>query len=127
MSTVNRLCLLVAVILLARCEDPVPDSDQSPAFDPEEKFQDMFPLTRENFTKKVLLNKDPWIVIFHDGSIERAWKTMATHLRGLCWIGMIDTRNSESLLKEIVSTFFTFINVPKDKKTIGSLRIDFKT
>ena len=111
MGTVNRLCLLVAVVLLARCEDPGPDSDQSPAFDPEEKFQDMFPLTRENFTEKVLLNKDPWIVIFHDGSMERVWKTMATHLRGLCWIGMIDTRDSQTLLKEIVSTDFFYFHI----------------
>ena len=84
MGTVNRLCLLLAVILLARCEEPGPDSDQSSAFYPEENVPRHVPLTRERFTEKVLLNRDPWIVIFHDGSMERVWKTMATHLRGLC-------------------------------------------
>lgn len=101
MGTLHILCLCVATMLLARCQDPVPDPDQTPALEPEEKFQDMFPLIGENFTEKVLRNKDPWIVIFHDGTMERAWKTMATHLRGLCWIGMVDTRDSETLLKEI--------------------------
>ena len=92
----------MAVLSIVRCDEPVPDQDQTPALNAEEMYQDIFPLTRENFTEKVLRNKDPWIVIFHDGSMDRAWKTMATHLRGLCWIGMIDTRDSESLLKEIV-------------------------
>ena len=98
-----RLCLFVTVILFARCQPPGAEPDQTPALEPEERFRDIFPLTRDNFTETVLRNKDPWIVIFHDGAMERAWKTMATRLRGLCWIGMIDTRDSDILLRDIVS------------------------
>ena len=108
MDTISRFYLLLPVLSLVRCDNPVPDQDQTPALNPEEMYQDIFPLTREKFTEIVLRNKDPWIVIFHDGSMDRAWKTMATHLRGLCWIGIVDTRHSELLLKETVRFFFFF-------------------
>ena len=101
-------CLILALFLTVSCDDKVTDPDQTPALNPEEMYRDMFPLVRKNFTEKVLRNKDPWIIIFHDGSMDRAWKTMATHLRGLCWIGMIDTREEEAFLKEIVSCHLTF-------------------
>lgn len=95
-------CLLVAVLSTTICQE---NPDQTPALNPEEMYQDMFPLTSENFTEKVLRNKDPWIVVFHDGTMDRAWKTMAAHMRGLSWFGMIDTRDSELFLKEIVSIY----------------------
>lgn len=103
METTRRnmfsLCLLV-LLPIARGETTA-EQNQTPALNPEEMYQDMFPLTWGNFTEKVLRSKDPWIVIFHDGQMDRAWKTMATHLRGLCWIGMIDTREERTLLKQI--------------------------
>lgn len=72
----------------------------TPALSPDERYQDFFPLTSENFTQNLLRSKDPWIVIFHDGSVEREWKTMATHLRGLCWFGLIDV----TVEKDLIST-----------------------
>lgn len=76
---------------------------QTPALNPNERYQDLFPLTSENFTQNVLRNKDPWIIIFHDGSVEREWKTMATHLRGLCWFGLIDVKIEKDLISSLVS------------------------
>lgn len=69
---------------------------------PSEKFLDIFPLTTDNFTESVMKNKDPWVVIFHEGSIPRAWKTMAASLRGSAWFGMVDINSEEKLVKKIV-------------------------
>lgn len=74
---------------------------QTPALSPEERYQDMFPLTKDNFTQSVLRNIDPWIIIFHDGSIEREWKTMATHLRGLVWVGLVHLAQETVFLKTL--------------------------
>ncbi|XP_060585058.1 uncharacterized protein LOC132741002 [Ruditapes philippinarum] len=71
---------------------------KTPVFSPDERYQDLFPLTNENFTKNLLRNRDPWILIFHDGSVEKEWKTMATHLRGLCWFGLVDVTAEKDLL-----------------------------
>ncbi|VDH91806.1 Hypothetical predicted protein [Mytilus galloprovincialis] len=68
---------------------------------PSEKFLDIFPLTTDNFTESVMKNKDPWVVIFHEGSIPRAWKTMAASLRGSAWFGMVDINSEEKLVKKI--------------------------
>lgn len=62
----------------------------------------MFPLTSENFTECLLRSKDPWIVIFHDGNLERQWKTMATQVRGLMWFGMIDVTRETELVDMLV-------------------------
>lgn len=78
---------------------------QTPALNPEEMYQDMFPLTNENFTRFLLRHKDPWVVIFHDGSVDRGWKTMAAQLRGLCWFGLVDVTTETELIANIVSRF----------------------
>lgn len=78
------------------------DTDQTPALKPEERYQDMFPLTADNFTTSVMRNRDPWIVIFHDGSVDREWKTMATQSRGTVWVGIIDVTKETELVKSLV-------------------------
>lgn len=80
---------------------PPNDNVQSSVLNPEEMFRDMLPLTRDNFTAEVFRTKDPWIVIFHDGSVAREWKTMATHMRGLCWFGVVDITNDTKFLEDI--------------------------
>ena len=102
-------CLCLLIFLSVARGETTAEQNQTPALNPEEMYQDMFPLTWGNFTEKVLRSKDPWIVIFHDGQMDRAWKTMATHLRGLCWIGMIDTREERTLMKQIVSCFIILL------------------
>ena len=79
------------------------DTDTTPALKPEEMFQDLFPLTSENFTISVLRTKDPWIVIFHDGSVQRPWKTMAMQVRGMAWVGLVDVTQEKELLFTLVS------------------------
>ncbi|XP_045159679.2 uncharacterized protein LOC123525053 [Mercenaria mercenaria] len=74
---------------------------KTPAFSPDERYQDLFPLTSENFTQTLLRNQDPWIVIFHDGYVEKEWKTVATHLRGLCWFGLIDVTTERDLIDSL--------------------------
>ncbi|WAR24534.1 hypothetical protein MAR_038203 [Mya arenaria] len=73
-------------------------TSQTPALPPDEMYQDMFPLTKTNFTDCVLRNMDPWILIFHAGAVERAWKTMATRLRGVCWVGTVDVTKETELV-----------------------------
>ena len=106
-KNVCHVCLIAGLFLIISCDVGTTQQDQTPVLKPEEMYRDMFPLTRENFTEKVLRSKDPWIVIFHDGNMERAWKTMATHLRGLCWIGMVDVREEAKFLAELVRYFST--------------------
>ena len=105
-ESVWQVCLTAGLLLIIAC-NVMAQQDQTPVLKPEEMYRDMFPLTRDNFTEKVLRSKDPWIVIFHDGNMERAWKTMATHLRGLCWIGMVDVREEAKFLAELVRYFST--------------------
>ena len=69
---------------------------------PNEKYLDIFPLTSDNFTENVLGNKDPWVIIFHEGTIPRVWKTMTASMRGSAWFGMIDINSETKLLKKIV-------------------------
>lgn len=78
------------------------DTEQTPALKPEERYQDMFPLTADNFTTTVMRNRDPWIVIFHDGSVDRQWKTMATQSRGTVWVGIVDVTRETELVKSLV-------------------------
>ena len=75
---------------------------QTPVLTPGEMYRDMFVLTRDNFTDTVLRSQDPWIVLFHAGSLDKAWKTMATSMRGLCWIGIIDVTRNTKLLDDLV-------------------------
>lgn len=63
---------------------------QTPALSDDELFKDMFPLTSDNFTEKVLKRKDAWIAVIHDGKTSRSWMNMARALRGIVWVGMID-------------------------------------
>jgi hypothetical protein len=81
---------------------------KTPVFSPDERYQDLFPLTNENFTKNLLRNRDPWILIFHDGSVEKEWKTMTTHLRGLCWFGLVDVTVEKDLLDTLVGILFVY-------------------
>ncbi|KAK3091000.1 hypothetical protein FSP39_016378 [Pinctada imbricata] len=80
------------------------DDQTSAPFEPEEQFLDIFPLTKDNFTESVLKNKDPWIILFHSGTLARTWKTMAVNVRGVVWCGMIDIREEEELLKSMKYT-----------------------
>lgn len=68
---------------------------------PNEKYLDIFPLTIDNFTENVMKQQDPWVIIFHQGSIPRAWKTMAVSLRGSAWFGMVDILTETKLVKKI--------------------------
>lgn len=74
---------------------------QDSPLSPNEKYLDIFPLTIDNFTENVMRNQDPWVVIFHEGSIPRAWKTMAVSLRGSAWFGMVDILSEAKLMKKI--------------------------
>lgn len=74
---------------------------QETPLSPHEKYLDIFPLTLENFTESVMKISDPWVIIFHEGSIPRAWKTMASTLRGSTWFGMIDIKSEHVLVKKI--------------------------
>ncbi|KAJ8306532.1 hypothetical protein KUTeg_017077 [Tegillarca granosa] len=56
---------------------------------------DIFPITKNNFTSSVLKSKDPWVLIFHQGSMIRGWKAMSVSARGIVWMGMIDQYNVE--------------------------------
>ena len=78
---------------------------QDSPLSPNEKYLDIFPLTIDNFTENVMRNQDPWVVIFHEGSILRAWKTMAVSLRGSAWFGMVDILSEAKLVKKIVCYF----------------------
>ncbi|XP_033737829.1 uncharacterized protein LOC117325595 [Pecten maximus] len=70
----------------------------TPEFAPEEKYLDILPLAQENFTDVVLNSNDPWIIIFHDGTMSMAWKKMAVGARGIVWLGMIDKTKNHELL-----------------------------
>ncbi|OWF38164.1 uncharacterized protein LOC110466596 [Mizuhopecten yessoensis] len=73
----------------------------TPEFAPEEKFLDILPITQENFTDVVLNCNDPWIIIFHDGTMSMGWKKMAVGTRGVVWLGMIDKTLNPELLSDI--------------------------
>lgn len=77
---------------------------QTPALNDDELFKDMFPLTSDNFTRKVLKRKDAWIAVIHDGKTSRSWMNMARALRGIVWVGMIDQTTDMELINKIVST-----------------------
>ena len=79
---------------------------QTPALNEDELFKDMFPITSDNFTVKVLNRKDAWIVIFHDGKTTRNWMNMARDLRGIAWVGMIEQTAGMKLLKNMVSILY---------------------
>ena len=79
---------------------------QTPALNEDELFKDMFPITSDNFTEKVLNRKDAWIVIFHDGKTTRNWMNMARDLRGIAWVGMIEQTAGMKLLKNMVSILY---------------------
>jgi len=82
---------------------------QTPALSDDELFKDMFPLTSENFTEKVLKCKDAWIVVIHDGKTSRSWMNMARALRGIVWVGMIDQTTEMEIINTLVSTNFLII------------------
>ena len=77
--------------------------DQTQAFSKDEMYQDIFPLCASNFSSILLKSADPWIVIFHQGMLDRAWKFMAVSLRGVVWVGMIDTNEETGLLAKLVT------------------------
>ncbi|KAL3869684.1 hypothetical protein ACJMK2_042346 [Sinanodonta woodiana] len=103
--TLKRSFVFVAVFLSQNwifCKEVTYTSyHYTASFTPHEMFQDLFPLTQSNFTEKVLHSPDPWVVVVHDGSLEKVWKTMAAGVRGIIWVGMIDKRTEQSLLQEI--------------------------
>ncbi|KAH3829013.1 uncharacterized protein LOC127880805 [Dreissena polymorpha] len=72
-----------------------------PELSPDEKYQDIFPLTKENFTESVLGSKDAWIVLFHEGSVNITWKAMAAKSRGLFWIGAVDRKTEHKLVDSL--------------------------
>lgn len=77
--------------------------EENPEFPEDERYNDIFPLTYKNFTEKLIKQKDAWVVIFHDGTLTKSWKTMAASLRGIVWVGMIHCKEESKLLKQIVS------------------------
>ena len=97
-----NVCRMETIVKTKQFEIP----QQETPLSPNEKYLDIFPLTKENFTESVMKNKDPWIIIFHEGSIPRAWKTMASTLRGSTWFGMIDITSEQHLVKNIVSDIY---------------------
>ena len=74
----------------------------SPALSENEMYRDILHLTNANFTDLVLKSKDPWVVIFHDGSFFRTWKSMAASMRGIMWFGLV-SKNETEILKTLVS------------------------
>lgn len=94
------LALLCHQLPFSACQDSG-DDEQTYAFEPEERFLDIFPLTGENFTESVLKSSDAWIVIFHSGQMKKSWKSMAVNLRGVVWVGMVDTRSEADLLENM--------------------------
>jgi hypothetical protein len=112
MATILCLAALFVALLLSttNCAKYAPETlpkaaygGQTPFYTPEEMYIDIFPLTRGNFTAKVLKSKDPWIILFHDGTSLKSWKTMAVKLRGIVWVGAIHRSEQEDLLGRIVS------------------------
>jgi len=83
---------------------------ESSELTPEEKYLDIFPLSKQNFTENVMKTKDPWIILFHEGTLTRAWKKVAVGARGLVWLGMVDRRIEPEFLKELVS-YDDFIHI----------------
>ena len=84
-------------------KDPVNiDLDVSPALTENEQYRDILHFTSSNFTDIVLKSKDPWILIFHDGSILKTWKTMSATLRGVMWFGLVHQKEEPKILKLLV-------------------------
>ena len=83
--------------------DPITvDVNVSPALSENEMYRDILHLTVKNFTEIVLNSKDPWVVIFHDGSFYKTWKTMASSMRGVLWFGLVNKKEA-GILKTLVS------------------------
>lgn len=104
-ATLVFLCLIISSSLGQTTED----EDTTHAFDPEEQFLDIFPLTNDNFTSSVLRSSDAWIVLFHRGQLKKSWKSMAVNLRGVVWVGMVDTRDQADLMENMVTYNYTRI------------------
>lgn len=105
----NRMSMQLVLLFVIFCDiAPVivcqdsSDEEMSYSFEPEERFLDIFPLSSDNFTDSVMKSPDAWIVIFHSGQLKKSWKSMAVNLRGVVWVGMVDTRYETDLLKRMV-------------------------
>ncbi|XP_061192664.1 uncharacterized protein LOC133200868 [Saccostrea echinata] len=101
LQAIASLVLLSFILLPTLCQNTEEDEDMTYAFEPEERFLDIFPLTEDNFTDSVMRSSDAWIVIFHAGQLKRSWKSMAVNLRGVVWVGMVDTRYQAELLERM--------------------------
>ncbi|XP_069128050.1 uncharacterized protein [Argopecten irradians] len=101
-NTVKMFSLAVFLFICINCIHAQQGKEgEMPEFAPEEKFLDILPLTQENFTNLVLNTKDPWIIIFHDGTMSMAWKKMAVGARGIVWLGMIDKTKNDELISDM--------------------------
>ncbi|XP_013406928.1 uncharacterized protein LOC106171236 [Lingula anatina] len=76
---------------------------QTPAFKKHEMFNDIFPLTISNFSENVLRSKEAWIIIFHDGTMLKTWKSMTASVRGVVWVGMVDIRQEKQMLQDLLN------------------------
>lgn len=105
-GTINFLYFyqfLIAVFVYSVLGNEINSNKQNfPAFTANERYLDIFPITKHNFTTSVLKSKDPWVLIFHDGSLIRGWKALSVSARGIVWTGMIDVREEVDLLKYLV-------------------------
>ncbi|KAL5022703.1 hypothetical protein ScPMuIL_001858 [Solemya velum] len=97
---IATLVFLTLLNLSVDCQHNAEDKQQTTAFTSDQMYLDIFPLTGNNFTEEVLKKPDPWVIVFHQGTLERVWKDLAVGLRGVVWVGMVDTAE-ESLLHEI--------------------------
>lgn len=98
--------LLVIPNLTTGGQHNADNNEQTPAFTPDQTYMDIFTLTKDNFTQEVLKSPDPWVILFHQGILERVWKDLAVGLRGVVWVGMVDTEAEGDLLQQIVSSTF---------------------
>ncbi|XP_064626063.1 uncharacterized protein LOC135486873 [Lineus longissimus] len=109
MATIRCLpVIFLAIFCTTYCAKYAPETlpkpaagGQTPFYSPEEMYQDIFPITKANFTAKVLKSQDAWIILFHDGTSLKSWKTMAVKLRGIVWVGAIHRSEQEDLLNMI--------------------------
>ncbi|XP_078657082.1 uncharacterized protein LOC144903121 [Branchiostoma floridae x Branchiostoma belcheri] len=90
--------VFISLTLFLCCRESV---QQEIELEEHERYLDMFPLTKSNFTKEVLDSEEAWIVIFHTGSLTLEWKRMAVALRGVVWVGMIDRKEEKDLLQTL--------------------------
>jgi hypothetical protein len=99
---VQATLVFLSLIIAFSLSQTTANDDMSHAFDPEEQFLDIFPLTEDNFTSSVLRSRDAWIVLFHHGQLKKTWKSMAVNLRGVVSVGMVDARDQADLLENMV-------------------------